>query len=705
MKRMLMVIIAVSAIAIGAESGHDLFQKALVLERTEGNLPEAIKLYRRIVERHSSDRMLAAKALMQMAQCQERLGHADARKSYEQLLRQYADQNEVATEARARLAALERAGGLSHPSGITLRKVWEGRGEFEGSPSPDGRHFSFHDWETGDLAVRDLVTGQNRRLTNKGSWNKGYWKDSEFAASSVISGDGGQIAYAWHNKEKFYELRVVGIDGSNPRTVYRDKEFGYSLEPWQWTADGKQILTALWRREPDETRIALIPAAGGPARILPTRAKSPWDPSLSPDGRFLVYDSPTREGVGVSGFEIFLLFLEGGQEVPLVRLPYGGWYPFWMPDGKKVLFISGRTGSWGFWAIDVVEGKPQGIPRLLKDGVGRGVRPNGFTRQGAFYYSTNTSIADVYVTELDPAEGKMLRQPAPPAPRLVDSNSAPSWSPDGRYLAYYRGGSAYNEEPTTLVILSVETGEVRDVPVKLEPYLVHVHWFPDGKSILVGAWESSKHDSIGFYRVDIQTGDCRLVLSSPGPGIGHAELSPDGKTLFFFSLDEPKLRGGITSRDVESGKERELARVPYLAGTGWARLAASPDGRYLTFRSPVDEAQWTALRLLPAKGGELRELCRFPQSETEDFTELVWTPDGRNVLIVRRTGKDGIPELWRIPIAGGEPQRTGLSAESMGIVAPHPDGRRIAFDTGSPRGSPNELWVLENFLPALKSAR
>ncbi len=436
MKDTLAVILVAALFGMAAESGYDLFQKALVLERTEGKLAEAIKAYKQIAEKYAGDRKLAAKALMQMAQCYERLGQADARKTYEQLLRQYSDQNELAAEARTRLSALERPGGLSYPPDITLRKVWESRGEFDGSPSPDGRYFSFHDWETGDLAVRDLATGQNRRLTNKGASKD----SSEFAEGSVISGDGRQIAYAWHNKEKYYELRVIGVDGSNPRTVYRDKEFGHWLEPWQWTADGKQILTALWRRDPDESRIALIPAAGGPERILPTRAKSPWDPSLSPDGRFLVYDSPTREGVGVSGYEIFVLSLEGGQEAPLVRLPYGGWYPFWMPDGKKVLFISDRTGAKGFWAIDVVEGKPEGIPRLLKDGVGRGGRPNGFTRRGAFYYSTNTSIADVYITELDSAEGKMMRQPVPAAPRLVGSNSAPSWSPDGRRLAYYPAG-------------------------------------------------------------------------------------------------------------------------------------------------------------------------------------------------------------------------------------------------------------------------
>jgi Tol biopolymer transport system component len=78
---------------------------------------------------------------------------------------------------------------------------------------------------------------------------------------------------------------------------------------------------------------------------------------------------------------------------------------------------------------------------------------------------------------------------------------------------------------------------------------------------------------------------------------------------------------------------------------------------------------------------------------------MAWSPDGRNVLTLRRTGKDGIPEVWRIPIAGGEPQRTGLSMEGMLHVAVHPDGRRIAFDSGNRSGVPNELWVLEN-IPA-----
>ena len=92
MKRLLMVIVSASMLAHGAQSGNDLFQKALVQERTEGNLAEAMKLYERIVEEHASDRKLVAKTLLQIGRCHEILGKDGAQKAYQRIISEFTDQ-------------------------------------------------------------------------------------------------------------------------------------------------------------------------------------------------------------------------------------------------------------------------------------------------------------------------------------------------------------------------------------------------------------------------------------------------------------------------------------------------------------------------------------------------------------------------------------------------------------------------------------
>src|SRR5579859_3827110 len=89
-----------------AQSGYDLFQKALVKERAEGDLKGAIPMFQRVVSEAGANRELAAKALVEMGGCYEKLGQGEAQKAYERVLRDFADQSAEATEARTRLAAL-----------------------------------------------------------------------------------------------------------------------------------------------------------------------------------------------------------------------------------------------------------------------------------------------------------------------------------------------------------------------------------------------------------------------------------------------------------------------------------------------------------------------------------------------------------------------------------------------------------------------
>src|SRR6266536_1107123 len=105
MRKLFMAVWIIAGVAWG-ESGNDLFQKALVAERANGKLDEAIKLYQRIAQKFASDRSLAAKALLQMGQCYEKLGDAQARKAYDRVVREYADQGEIVAAARSGLGRL-----------------------------------------------------------------------------------------------------------------------------------------------------------------------------------------------------------------------------------------------------------------------------------------------------------------------------------------------------------------------------------------------------------------------------------------------------------------------------------------------------------------------------------------------------------------------------------------------------------------------
>src|SRR3989304_8492554 len=89
-----------------AQSSEELFQKAVQLEEVKGELEQAIAAYKNIVLKYSKNQPLAAKSLLRMGRCYEKLGKDEAKKAYERIIKEYANQPEVVAEARARLAVL-----------------------------------------------------------------------------------------------------------------------------------------------------------------------------------------------------------------------------------------------------------------------------------------------------------------------------------------------------------------------------------------------------------------------------------------------------------------------------------------------------------------------------------------------------------------------------------------------------------------------
>ena len=98
-----------SIVAIAEDKkANVLLQAGIARETVQGDLKGAIEIYDKAVKEAGANRGLAAQALMRMAECYQKLGDAEARKIYEQVVKNYEDQKEAAALARARLAPRRR---------------------------------------------------------------------------------------------------------------------------------------------------------------------------------------------------------------------------------------------------------------------------------------------------------------------------------------------------------------------------------------------------------------------------------------------------------------------------------------------------------------------------------------------------------------------------------------------------------------------
>jgi len=442
------LVLAAGLAAQKTDSAQALLRAATDKAVVDGDLNGAIKQFQTIVDKFTSDRAVVATALVRMADCYQKLGDRDAQKIYERLLRDFGGQKEAAAEARTRLAALQSTAASQMK--WAARQIWTGEDVAGAPPSLDGRYLPFTD-ATGNVAVRDLSTSTNRRVTNTADWV------SEYAGASVISPDGRQVAYTWYvHKENKVDLRVASIATGEVALRVDLTDGAYQIA---WMPDGRRLLVV--RLQPDRTsQIGTVTIQDGSYRSLKSiEWRRPNTLSLSPDGRYVAYDVP--EGDNGSPLDIVVLATDGSRETTVVRNPANDSFPLWSSDGSRLVFLSDRTGTNALWMVPIEDGRPNGPAALIKSDVGS-MTPLGLTKSGALYYHsvTDAPFRNLYVTDLDAM--RVTKPPAAATERLINANIGPTWSRDGEYLAYY---SFRNTSLRLLVIRSAKTGEERTVPL------------------------------------------------------------------------------------------------------------------------------------------------------------------------------------------------------------------------------------------------
>jgi len=283
-------------------------------------------------------------------------------------------------------------------------------------------------------------------------------------------------------------------------------------------------------------------------------------PDWSPDGRKLVFakrvtqsGSPCRPA-GRCNDEIYVINADGTDLRRLTRNAVPDGHPVWSPDGQTIAFLRRRDGpAWSIYVMNTdgsnqrkLTSTPrrQGEPTWSPDGQNLAFSgPAG--RLGA---------ADIFVIN---ADGSDLRN----VTNTVTTSFDFAWSPDARQIAYVE---IHIPEPSSpLYIVNADGTGKRRLTRSLAVDLGSPSWSPDGRTLAFTG-------DGGIYTVHADGTGLRKLTSH-----GHSpKWSPDGRRILFASGRDGET--DIFVMNTDGSQQLNLTHTPNISESA-ANWAPSPD--------------------------------------------------------------------------------------------------------------------------------
>ena len=264
----------------------------------------------------------------------------------------------------------------------------------------------------------------------------------------------------------------------------------------------------------------------------------------------------------------------------------------------------------------------------------------------------------------------------------------PSWSPDGRFVAYA------SDQSGNFDIWVRSIGEGNSVQVTSSPaHDWQPSWSPDGLSLVF----RSEREGGGLFVVPALGGSERKLC-----GFGYRpRWSPDGSQVLFYSS---AYTGAVKSKTFvissTGGTPRDVLNdfVPQFVST--LLVAWHPDGSRLSVWGNHRQAGWS-LWTVPLNGGPSlqSQIDTSVQSQLKEagvrFANFLWMSSANGLIFEGES--QGVRNLWKVKvdpstlrwIDGLERLTTGAGKDTD--IAVSSDGRKLAFSIRSER---NRLWTV-----------
>jgi Tol biopolymer transport system component len=242
------------------------------------------------------------------------------------------------------------------------------------------------------------------------------------------------------------------------------------------------------------------------------------------------------------------------------------------------------------------------------------------------FQSNREQVAAFYVMNADGTDVRRITSPKQPA-------FDPTWSPDGRYLAFVNSQLI----PNALMRITIDGTEPLQLTSEKANYFLPA-WSPDGNWIATNV-EHQKTPGIELVRAD-GSGVTRVITTAIGLRMGFSSptWAPDSQTLFFTARHEGQT-GWYTA--TLRGETHLITRTTSLD----LAPSVSPDGQWIAFASDRDAPGShgnTAIYLMRADGNVVQPLTAPGHIDTMPS----WSPDGTRLAFV--SYRDGNSEIYAI---------------------------------------------------------
>ncbi|MEX1129404.1 MAG: protein kinase [Vicinamibacterales bacterium] len=397
-------------------------------------------------------------------------------------------------------------------------------------------------------------------------------------------------------------------------------------------------------------------------------------PSLSPDGRVIVYVSAAQ-----GKLDIYSQRVGGENPINLTRDSRADdSQPAFSPDGERVAFRSERGGGGIF-----VMGATGESPRLVANfGYHPAWSPDGqqivCMTQSVTDPASRFTTSQIWVITLATGERRLLSE---------GDAAQPHWSPNGHRIAFWaRTGEGGAGDIFTIPA----QGGASPVAVTTDAALDwNPVWSGDGRYLY---FASNRGGSMNLWRIGIDEatgrprGRPQAVTTSGGTSNQHLSISNDGKRIAYVSRVETMNMQRVAF-DPATGATKGSPEWIIRGSRAVVEPEPSPDGLRLVFSTAgtrqdivVGNADGTAEQLLTDDAFK----DRGPRWSPPNGSRIAFYSD--------RTGQN---EIWTINRDGSGRQQL---TRSPGAHYPvwSPDGLRMAYSTHSPNGAfifePGKPW-------------